>query len=125
MFAGSCIGVVSLVMVLELLRRAQREYDAFIRRQDEALRGSPVSSSDQSGYYSPTTFLDHDASSKPAARYRQGQLKGSGRHPVLSTLTLLKRQVIRATIHMLQFGVAYFIMLLAMYYNGSSISFPF
>ncbi|KAI4120842.1 MAG: hypothetical protein LQ341_007493, partial [Variospora aurantia] len=28
------------------------------------------------------------------------------------------QQVIRALIHMLQFAVAYFIMLLAMYYNG-------
>ena len=30
----------------------------------------------------------------------------------------LLQQMIRATIHMLQFAVAYFIMLLAMYYNG-------
>ncbi|KAH8147703.1 uncharacterized protein LAJ45_08168 [Morchella importuna] len=57
MFAGSCIGVFLLVLLLEFLRRAQREYDRYI-------------------------------------------------------------QAIRAGIYMLQFGLAYFIMLLAMYYNG-------
>lgn len=30
MFAGSCIGVICLVIVLEFLRRVAREYDAFI-----------------------------------------------------------------------------------------------
>lgn len=28
------------------------------------------------------------------------------------------QQVVRATLHMVQFAVAYFVMLLAMYYNG-------
>jgi copper transporter 1 len=31
----------------------------------------------------------------------------------------MKKQEVRATFHMLQFAVAYFVMLLAMYYNGS------
>ena len=30
----------------------------------------------------------------------------------------LLQQMVRAVLHMLQFGVAYFVMLLAMYYNG-------
>lgn len=30
----------------------------------------------------------------------------------------ISQQALRATLHMVQFGVAYFIMLLAMYYNG-------
>lgn len=33
MFAGSCIGVICLVICLEGLRRAQREYDAYLVRQ--------------------------------------------------------------------------------------------
>ena len=33
MFAGSCIGVICLVMCLEALRRLQREYDAYLVRQ--------------------------------------------------------------------------------------------
>lgn len=33
MFAGSCIGVILLVMSLELLRRLGKEYDRYILRQ--------------------------------------------------------------------------------------------
>ena len=32
-FAGSCIGVVLLVMSLEFLRRAQREFDRYLARR--------------------------------------------------------------------------------------------
>lgn len=32
-FAGSCIGVICLVIVLECLRRLQREYDAYLVKQ--------------------------------------------------------------------------------------------
>ena len=35
MFAGSCIGVLLLVVALEALRRASREYDAYIARSHQ------------------------------------------------------------------------------------------
>lgn len=35
-FAGSCIGVVLLVVTLELLRRAGKEYDRYLVRQHRA-----------------------------------------------------------------------------------------
>lgn len=35
-FAGSCIGVICLVVVLEALRRMQREYDRFLIKQAQA-----------------------------------------------------------------------------------------
>jgi solute carrier family 31 (copper transporter), member 1 len=120
MFAGSCIGVICLVISLEFLRRVQREYEAFIRRQDQKkdrqrLLGqvNESQSTSESGegrndkrmgaqvidrFISPTTSMNPGPQPEKA--------------------TLLQRQVIRSLLHMLQFGVAYFIMLLAMYYNG-------
>lgn len=35
MFAGSCIGVLLLVMTLEFLRRLGKEYDRYILRQHQ------------------------------------------------------------------------------------------
>ncbi|KAK4216532.1 Ctr copper transporter family-domain-containing protein [Rhypophila decipiens] len=87
MFAGSCIGVVLLVMSLEFLRRSVKEYDRFLLRKytdrQAALSGTPPANCAMPGY-------------RP---------------------TILE-QGIRALLHMIQFAVAYFVMLLAMYYNG-------
>ncbi|CAK48213.1 uncharacterized protein An07g08310 [Aspergillus niger] len=86
MFAGSCIGIVFLVICLELLRRMASEYDAFIinRARLKADTGD-ATKQDQ------TQFI---------FRPSQGE------------------RIIRATLHVLQFAVAYFVMLLGMYYNG-------
>lgn len=129
MFAGSCIGVICLVCALEFLRRLSREYDRYI-----ALKGSkgiytPTNPASRvfnmAAGYSPdkkatsvgtteravggsTSKDDNDDDSGPLSGVRQ---------PALFRPTV-PQQVIRAVLHMLQFGVAYFIMLLAMYYNG-------
>lgn len=102
--AGSCIGVVLLVMSLEFLRRGSREYDAFIVRQHlaanppaAAMRGPSESDSDNKG---PSV----QAAPSPAPRR--------------SFKPSLVQQLVRAVIHMAQFTVAYIIMLLAMYFNG-------
>ncbi|EYE97973.1 high-affinity Cu transporter CTR3 [Aspergillus ruber CBS 135680] len=79
MFAGSCIGVICLVLILEFLRRVGREYDAFI--------------------------------------VKRARLRAKFLSPGIIRPTLIE-QLIRAALHMLQFAVAYFIMLLAMYFNG-------
>jgi solute carrier family 31 (copper transporter), member 1 len=81
MFAGSCIGVILLVMSLELLRRSVKEYDRFLLRK-------------------------HAESSDAAKCAIEGYRPS------------IWEQGIRALLHMVQFAVAYFIMLLAMYYNG-------
>ncbi|KAF2108327.1 Ctr copper transporter family-domain-containing protein [Lophiotrema nucula] len=107
MFAGSCIGVILLVLSLELLRRAGKEYDRYIIEQYKRSL-APITSPESS------TSSTHDANSKgpsaTAARTSTPALQ-SFRPNVL-------QQAIRALLHMLQFAVAYFIMLLAMYYNG-------
>jgi solute carrier family 31 (copper transporter), member 1 len=106
MFAGSCIGVILLVMSLEFLRRASKEYDRYIIKQAQLK---------QEGHGQGIINTPDD--------------NGSGKSPVRGTATANRgsarnfkpnvfQQVIRALFHMVQFAVAYFIMLLAMYYNG-------
>ncbi|KAI6360461.1 hypothetical protein MCOR25_006747 [Pyricularia grisea] len=76
-FAGSCIGVILLVVCLEALRRSVKEFDRLLARR-------------------------HAASPDAARPFRPSALQ----------------QGVRAALHTAQFAMAYFIMLLAMYYNG-------
>jgi copper transporter 1 len=108
MFAGSCIGVILLVMSLEFWRRASKEYDRYIIKQAQLKQQQQQP-------------VDHTPKSHSET--------GSGKTPALTTVVSsgsnvktfrpnVLQQVIRALFHMVQFAVAYFIMLLAMYYNG-------
>ena len=129
MFAGSCIGVICLVCALEFLRRLSREYDRYIALKANGNirapthRASRASNVDRECKHDSkkttacaaeraaersTSSDDYDDDSGPLSAVRQ---------PTLLRPTLLE-QTIRAVLHMLQFGVAYFVMLLAMYYNG-------
>ncbi|OQV06945.1 hypothetical protein CLAIMM_11444 isoform 3 [Cladophialophora immunda] len=116
MFAGSCIGVICLVISLEFLRRLGRDYDAWIARHDrKALSAAAAARLHPEDGSSSNHESGNGKQPSPSS-----QLVGSAvfHRPQVSRLTLLQRQVIRSLIHMVQFGVAYFIMLLAMYYNG-------
>lgn len=123
MFAGSCIGVIFLVISLEFLRRMQREYDGYIRRKD---MGAATSLAARQQGETPDTSAssDHEVGGKhQRPTISTSPLTGNVPplyRPHVDRMTLLQRQFIRALIHMVQFAVAYFIMLLAMYYNGSS-----
>jgi copper transporter 1 len=103
MFAGSCIGVILLVMVLEGLRRASREFDAYILREaaKKAVSAPATTSSDRGSDVS-----------------RDKNAATAGLVSVRATLPTIPQQAIRAFLHMCQFAVAYIVMLLAMYYNG-------
>ncbi|KAL0954200.1 hypothetical protein HGRIS_005328 [Hohenbuehelia grisea] len=93
MFAGSCIGVLLLTMSLEFLRRTVKEYDRFlVRKHALAAAASAVANDTKGGVPSSC----HTGAFRP---------------------TFLE-QAVRAFLHMVQFAVAYFVMLLAMYYNG-------
>ncbi|BDD64207.1 hypothetical protein MAP00_009047 [Monascus purpureus] len=138
MFGGSCIGVICLVISLEFLRRVGREYDAFIVRRARLRRqylssmpslSSPLTSSatpfGTSGVpgaeiENASHCSNHEAHAAPktdarsaAAGYDPAQ--NASMDPVRPTIV---EQFIRATLHMVQFAVAYFVMLLAMYFNG-------
>jgi hypothetical protein len=91
-FAGSCIGVVLLVISLEMLRRAVKEYDRFLinkhlKSLPAAARSSKAGSDDGSPAPNCAPILD------------------KGYRPTIF------EQAIRALLHMVQFAVAYFVML--------------
>ncbi|KAE9381452.1 Ctr-domain-containing protein [Stipitochalara longipes BDJ] len=99
-FAASCLGVILLVMSLEFLRRIAKVYDKYLSQHQLAHPGH--NSSETKGLL-PSTSSD------------ETPLTNSTRLPFRPSM---KQQAVRATFHMLQFAVAYFVMLLAMYYNG-------
>ncbi|KAF2001468.1 Ctr-domain-containing protein [Amniculicola lignicola CBS 123094] len=106
MFAGSCIGVILLVLSLEFLRRAGKEYDRYIIAQ--YTRSLPA-------HAPASSTSSHDGGKGPSAS------ADAACHPGVAAEKFrpnILQQAIRALLHMLQFAVAYFVMLLAMYYNG-------
>lgn len=110
--AGSCIGVICLVVALEALRRAAREYDAYISRGALAAASAGAQPLTSAG-----ASMAHDSDSdrkNPLAACDGGT---PGRKVNAFTPNLFQ-QLVRALLHMLQFAVAYIIMLLAMYFNG-------
>ncbi|KAJ5986730.1 hypothetical protein N7451_011095 [Penicillium sp. IBT 35674x] len=92
MFAGSCIGVIFLVISLEFLRRLGKEYDRFLLRQHEL----------------------HSANAEAESSAEAFCPKGRS----LAFTPSVIQQSVRALLHMAQFAVAYIVMLLAMYFNG-------
>ncbi|KAI4122129.1 MAG: hypothetical protein LQ338_005987, partial [Usnochroma carphineum] len=126
-FAGSCIGVICLVIVLECLRRLQREYDAFLVKQYRARSAQNLASIHKSPSETP---LHPDVEANNAVKTDSSNIlvnstfenaRAPGDQSFLKQRRLVPtvfQQAVRALIHMLQFAVAYFIMLLAMYYNG-------
>ncbi|KAL8775651.1 MAG: hypothetical protein Q9209_000147 [Squamulea sp. 1 TL-2023] len=124
MFAGSCIGVICLVIALEFLRRVQREYDAFLVKQHRARSVQNHSSVHEND---SETGRHADVETNSMAKNFINRIHVRTKSPESGPVNSLKpqclkpnvlQQAIRAFIHMLQFAVAYFIMLLAMYYNG-------
>lgn len=106
-------------MSLEMLRRVGRIYERYLVRQAQAHQRSSANFEDHapSSDSSRSNTLGKGA---PGIDTRAVLLMGRLTHAAASTsprLTLTQ-QTLRALMHMVQFGVAYFIMLLAMYYNG-------
>lgn len=124
MFAGSCIGAICLVIVLVFLRRVQREFDKFIAPNSAPSVGAgnghvgkkADSSSEEHSLESSLTEDGRMGTTLPQGRLACGRLRAA-------RLTLLQ-QATRATIHMLQFALAYFIMLLPMYFNSELAFLP-
>jgi solute carrier family 31 (copper transporter), member 1 len=120
MFAGSCVDMICFVISLEMLHRLQRAHERYLIRQAKAqcasaerLEHSPISSES-----SRSNALDKDPSeSNTHATPLMGRASNaaSASHQFRPSLS---EQTVRALMHMVQFSVAYFIMLLAMYYNS-------
>ena len=112
-FAGSCIGVIFLVIALEFLRRGQREFDAYLRKTNSPSTIERVNSDSE---HSNTGLSKSDnIQVRALGNRRLGPLTGGSGLKVW-------QHVIRSFLYMLQFAVGYFIMLLAMYYNGTSLA---
>ncbi|OAA81283.1 Ctr copper transporter family protein [Akanthomyces lecanii RCEF 1005] len=101
-FAGACILALVLVVALEALRRATREFDRFITSQHVARYRASSSG----------------AAAAAAARKDSSEGVVAPCAPIPPFRPSLLQQAIRASLHMLQFGTAYIVMLFAMYYNG-------
>ncbi|KAL4878394.1 Ctr copper transporter [Aspergillus karnatakaensis] len=115
MFAGSCIGVICLVIALEFLRRVAREYDAFIIQRATLKSQFLLSSSPLPAQSASSSTADDAVHKAPAVAATRSPACAPAAPRVRPTLI---EQLIRAILHMLQFAVAYIIMLLAMYFNG-------
>ncbi|KAF3342634.1 Putative fumarate reductase [Verticillium dahliae VDG2] len=99
-FAASCIGVALLTVTLEFVRRLGKEYDALLLRQFHA-RAAQMA---VAAAVEPSCCDDTGAVARPSA-------------PLIFRASPVE-QLIRAVLHTTFFGLAYIIMLLAMYYNG-------
>ena len=95
MFAGSCIGVVLLVMSLEMLRRAVKEWDHYLVRTHRA----------------KYAVVEGDRGEKGSDKGEKGSDSGGSCSTIPAFRPNLWQQTIRALLHMVQFAVAYFVML--------------
>ncbi|QDS76057.1 hypothetical protein FKW77_005641 [Venturia effusa] len=111
MFAGSCIGVILLVLLLEFLRRAAKEYDAHILRAYQHKISAASSSTS-----SPGSSADEEGGRKKEVIITKSFMKGRRSTNVFRPSIF--QQMVRAAFHTLVFAAGYFLMLLAMYYNG-------
>lgn len=100
MFAGSCIGVFLLAILLELLRRAVKEYDRFIIRQHHAR------SLDAASAVSTPACAGSDGAKACAA----GGVAAAG-VVIPPFRPSVFQQAVRASLNIGQFVVAYFLML--------------
>ena len=99
MFAGSCIGVILLTMSLEFLRRAVKTYDRYLIRQHELSFSSSenLGPAGDSGSETVRKQAGNDARCAPVV--------------VTAFRPNAFQQAVRALLHMVQFAVAYIIML--------------
>lgn len=110
-FAGTCIGVVLMGITVELVRRVQRELDRhllakWLARQRELDPNAVLAAADSDASKSGS-FITKILPTTPSRA-----LAGGYYHPSVF------EQALRAFLYLLQYAGAYFIMLLAMYYNG-------
>ncbi|KAK3985663.1 putative high affinity copper protein [Cladorrhinum sp. PSN332] len=121
-FAATCIGVILMVILLEALRRIGKEYDEHIQR-DFAARVALIANGGISGGVASNSSSNENGVC-PAAGPAVGSGSGAaeqGRSLAPQTVTFRAsplQQLVRSVIHTATFGLAYIIMLLAMYYNG-------
>lgn len=108
-FAATCIGVVLLVVSLEVLRRAGKEYDALILRQFQR-RAAAQALALKNTAAATTTTSCCAGDDEPVPTPQRPQVLTFRASPL--------QQLVRSVLYAVTFGVAYIVMLLAMYFNG-------
>jgi solute carrier family 31 (copper transporter), member 1 len=136
MFAGSCIGVILLVMLLEFLRRSVKEFDRYIIRQHRAKVAASQGNTNVQGTAAETVEGGNCCGTNPPQITHKGSISSEpSAAPIDNSATKelltssaapapaagcavaspfrpsVAQQAIRALLHMLQFIVAYFVML--------------
>ncbi|GKZ42336.1 hypothetical protein AbraIFM66951_001419 [Aspergillus brasiliensis] len=103
-FAVSCIGVALLVILLDFLRLMSKQYEEHLQRQFQRYVAAQTAavSSDRAQFFCGDSLEEHGPT-------------------VLTFRASPLQQLARALLHTLQFGLAYIIMLIAMFYNGYMI----
>lgn len=104
MFAGSCIGVIILVFLLEFIRRAGKEYDAHILRAHQhklSMVSSPMSA--------PSSSTDEGDGRKKEIFITKSLMQGINSTNVFRPS--LFQQMVRAGFHTVAFAVGYILML--------------
>ncbi|KAF3917014.1 hypothetical protein ABW21_db0204226 [Orbilia brochopaga] len=131
MFAGSCIGIVFLVVAVEGLRRLARELDRHIVRDwhaRAALAASHTnihvknpSTAPPAATSTPDSASEKVAVGKTPASRNRGLLERFCPVPINTAATprpTIFQQLLKSFIYAVLIGVGYILMLLAMYYNG-------
>jgi copper transporter 1 len=112
-FAATCIGVILMVITLEALRRLGKEYDEHIQ-QDFAARVALIANGG--------VGVDPNAAGSASGGVCPAGGAGAGTEALAPQTVTFRasplQQFVRALIHTATFGLAYIVMLLAMYYNG-------
>lgn len=102
MFAGSCIGVILLGMLLECLRRTAKEYDSYLIR-----KGS------MNGFVAPVRTPEAGETGRDSPKVAPEATTGSAHQGLAGGYRpKIYEQAARALLHTAQFVVAYFLMLL-------------
>jgi copper transporter 1 len=103
-FFLSCLASFLLVISLEFLRRAQRDFDRFLRARNSKLQDEE--------YVLPDDMEEKLLPSDGQKDILRGKLKGR-------MVVIVAEQLLRSLIYTVQFSVSYCIMLLFMYSNGT------
>lgn len=123
MFAASCIGIALLVVCLEGLRRLSIEFDSSMHQQWRAHAASVAAAqrAAQVNSDAPNLYRSSSVSRDAGGGCEAGCVGAPSAFAGASSITYRPtplQQLIRAVLHAVVFGLAYILMLLAMYYNG-------
>lgn len=116
-FAGTCIGVFLLVVLHQWLHRFAREYDAALIRSKSAKADVSVGSDDALAT-SEVSLQTLKPSQTPAMANTMSHKWFVAAKSVRGIYATPFEHLVRTLLFTLEWGLAYFIMLLFMYYNG-------